>query len=718
METTNIQKFGHLIVLDLNLKIVGISSSILDRVALKAENLLQSSALEVFPKLLKTQSDFKKVIKILENFVKENPPRSLITVKILQKSYYLKITKVNSFIYIEAEQQYRKHISSSELNDIGFLFENKYNTQWDLVCKALNNIIHFDRVFVLQVQDTGNCNVIAEYNNGNVEDFKHKQFAKEYMPEEVIQHHQDSPYRYIPNMEADFEEFYSIKDNIDINFTQTVCPPEIKLKYFNFIHVKSSLSFPLFLQGKFWGLVIAHNMQKTHVDLQQRKICTFIVQNAMSKYETFIKQGLLDINLQVQNFQNILLDRLARHKTINCALVESMDSLQNMLKADGLAIYNEGEVYFKGHTPSTDLFLEIVAYLKANEKRTIFKDHNFKRNQKQNFSTELPFAGILAYNIDSKSDHYIIWFRNQTVIVETQLEYNDSLPYGIQSIEKKIHDSALPWNDAELNLLTGLQNTLNHSMKQKLLENKDLAKNLAELNNELEMFTYSLSHDLKNPLSVLKMGIDFLKSKNGNIDDRQKEKWFSTISLGLQNIQDIIDNIITVSHDKVKKIAKDSIPLQFLVRKIAEESKLAYQDVNCEITYGNLLPIWGEKSAAYQIFTNVISNAIKYSQYSASPKIHIESVIMDKWIQYKISDNGIGIPAQDLTHIFEMFTRAKNVDNYNGSGIGLSLVKRIIERLDGEIEIQSEEGKGTTVIMHFPLEKELPQVMMDATATE
>ena len=708
MKTIKIQKFGHLIILDLNLNIVGISYNLVAYLSCQSESLLHSKAEDLFTKLFIHASEYKKVKKLVESYVVENSPRSLITVRINKKTYYLKISRLNSLIYIEAENQFKKHISTADLNDIGFLFESKYHSNWKFVCKAINKIIQFDRVFVLQVHETGNCHVIAENTTGQVEPFLNKHFSKDYLPQALIDHYKDSPYRYISDLDAETQNFYTINDTIDINCTQLILPPAIKFQYFNFIGVKTALFFPLFLNGKFWGLVVAHNIQKKFVDLQNRKLCTFIVQNAMSKYEAFMKQGLLDINFQVQEFQNKLIERLAFHKTINCALVESMESLQLMLKSDGIAIFNEGDVYLRGEAPSTELFFEIIRYLQKKNNLNLLKDHNFKKNHKHEFTSELPFAGLLAYNVDKSRDYYIVWFRKESITIETQVTHDSTNPYGLKAVEETLYDTALPWNDEELSLLDGLQNTLNHSLMQKLLENKDLTKNLSKLNNELEMFTYTLSHDLKNPLSVLKMGIDFLKSKNGNIAEAQKEKWFSTISLGLQNIQDIVDNIIDVSHDKINKISKETIPLQYMLRKIVEETKLAYQDTHCEITYGELLPIWAEKSAIYQIFTNIVSNAVKYSQQVPKPKIHINSSINNDFVCYEIVDNGIGIPQQDVDHVFEMFGRAMNTKSYKGSGIGLSLVKRIIERLDGDISIQSNEGTGTIVRMKFPIVKEFP----------
>ncbi|WP_159638145.1 ATP-binding protein [Sphingobacterium composti Ten et al. 2007 non Yoo et al. 2007] len=715
METTRIQKFGHLIVLDLDLKIIGFSHHLFSKLSIPVENILHSSAEDLFKKIFITISSYNKVKKLIESYIDGNAPRSLITVKINNKPYYLKVSKHANHIYIEAERQVKKHISTSDLNEIGFLFDSNHHKNWKLVCKAINKIIQFDRVFVLQVLETGNCSIIAENSHIPTEPLENKYFSKDFLPEMLIDHFRHSPYRFLANGDEPLQNFYTIDQDIDIRSTQLISLPSVTSEYYQHIGIKSALFFPLYLKGQFWGMVVAQNIKNKPVDLQNRKICTFIVQNAMSKYEMFIQQGLININLQVQEFQNTLIQRLSFHKTINCALVESMENLRWMLKSDGIAIYNEGDFYFKGETPSSSVCFEIIRYLQEENDLTVYIDHNFKKSHKDKFKEELPFAGILAYNVDTNKDYYIIWFRKETISNESKLLIKETSPYTFETYEDIIYETAVPWNDEELHLLDGLKNTLNHSMMQKLIENKDLTKNLSQLNNELEMFTYTLSHDLKNPLSVLKMGIDFLKSKNGNINENQKEKWFSTISLGLQNIQDIIDNIVNVSKDKVNKITKDTVPLHYLLRKIVEETKLAYEDNKCEVTFGKLLPVWGEKSAIYQIFTNVISNAIKYSQQLESPKIHVSSSIVDNYICYEVRDNGIGIPEQDISHIFEMFGRAMNTENYKGSGIGLSLVKRIIERLDGNIEISSLEGVGTTVIMKFPVVREFPEVMLDTS---
>lgn len=711
----HVQTFGHLIILDSELKVIGINENVHEILTSTAESILNTPVENILKELFKTS--FKKIKNLIETFVNGKPPRALVTAKINNTAHYIKISKINDFIYIEAEPQYRKNISTTDLNEIAFLFEGKYNNNWKSVCKAINRIIHFDRVMVLQVQDTGYCKVIAENNNGKAESFYNKQFSKDYLPQDLINHYKDAPYRYIADMEAPSQEFYSTTE-IELTGTQLISPPDTKKNYFNFLGVKTALFFPLYLNGKFWGLVVAHNLTKKFVDLQNRKLCTFIVENAMSKYETFVKQGQLEINQQIQDFQNHLFQRLAFHKTISCTLVESLENLRIMMQADGVAIFNEGDVYFNGMDISANLFFDIIKYLQQHKAPVTFIDHNFRKNRQQYFKQKLPFAGLLAYNVDKSSGFYIVWFRKETISVETQIKFSEDHAYGMRAWEEHIYDTAIPWNDEELSLLEGLQQTLNNSLIQNLLENKNMAKNLSQLNNELEMFTYTLSHDLKNPLSILKMGLQFLDNSKQELDDVKRKKWFKTLFSGIQNIEDIINNILHLSHDKYNKISKESIPLKFLVRKIVEEARLLYEGNTCEVVYGELLPIWGEKSAVYQIFTNVISNAMKYSQNESQPKITISSRIENNSVCYEITDNGIGIPAEDLTRIYDMFGRAKNTTYYKGSGIGLSLVKRIVERLDGQIKITSKENEGTTVVMNFPIVQDFPKALLESLSME
>ncbi|WP_306429322.1 sensor histidine kinase KdpD [Sphingobacterium sp. E70] len=326
------------------------------------------------------------------------------------------------------------------------------------------------------------------------------------------------------------------------------------------------------------------------------------------------------------------------------------------------------------------------------------------------------FAGLMYLKVGIESDYYLVWFRKASqsrVMQIRQDQKHRRKPDYLELWEDVRYDVAKPWNDAEVNFVLRLNQIIKESIFRKLRERQLLNEELLSLNNELEMFTYTLSHDLKNPLSILKMGIQFLQQHSEDIDLSKTNKWYQNFSRSVSNIEDIINNMVQLSQHRASVLDKEPLPMAYTLQRIFQENKTLYNTPDCQSYFGQLLPIWGEKSAVYQIFTNLIVNAIKYSAQSDKPTIKIESTNQEDMTYYRIKDNGIGIPEEHLPHIYEMFSRADNVSGIPGTGIGLSLVKRVMERLGGTIEIESTVGLGTTVHLYFPIVAPFPDHMLN-----
>lgn len=238
---------------------------------------------------------------------------------------------------------------------------------------------------------------------------------------------------------------------------------------------------------------------------------------------------------------------------------------------------------------------------------------------------------------------------------------------------------------------------------QKYLAEKEITSQREQIsfNSDLETLTYTLSHDVKNPLAVAKMGVSFLMQRQGTAS-QERNKWYSTILEALNNIENIINQTAQLSAARSLTNKQQLNHLTNLIPTWLKEAKLLYSANNTSVRYGQLLPIYGDIGALYQIFTNIINNAFKYSACIANPIIDIYSERIDTGIAYFVKDNGIGIPENELDKIFCVFTRASNAKREKGSGIGLCLAKRIIERFEGTINVSSTQGKGTLVRIYFP----------------
>ncbi|WP_437920481.1 ATP-binding protein [Sphingobacterium sp. LRF_L2] len=227
---------------------------------------------------------------------------------------------------------------------------------------------------------------------------------------------------------------------------------------------------------------------------------------------------------------------------------------------------------------------------------------------------------------------------------------------------------------------------------------------LISFNNELELFTHTLSHDLRNPLTVVKMGTQYLRSKE-NIPDSLKNKWCDNILNAVESMENIINNTIRLGKVRLYDLSKEAVDMRSTIAAVKQELQALYPTTQYIVKMGSLISLRGEKSLLYQIFLNIIGNAFKYSISKPSPKIEINSTAQKDHIHYIIKDNGVGIPQSDVPVLFNVFARASNTKDIPGSGIGLCLVKRIMHRINGDITIQSTEGEGTIVNLYFPIQE-------------
>lgn len=645
------------------------------------------------------------LLSILEDVIQEKKPRQLLSRKIDSAYYYIKISKINDGAYIEWEPQWTRQISPSHLNEVGFLFEKHNHSKWPLVSKAIQKMLGLERVCILQVYEDGHSKVLAESTKDPSFSLKNMEFSNQFIPSHTFPFYMSLSYRYLEDLEADPQQFYCFSDMCSMSDSQLCYPPDIHVLHQKEMGIRTAIFFPLILNGQLWGLVLAQDREVKKIDLQNRKICTFVVQNAMSRYENWVKQDQIDFNSKIQQFETLFLHDLNKKTSMHEVLRAHMETLCELIQADGFAIYQDGDYFTHNIHFSVDLFYDLIQFLQKNNCKTLLKDHNFKATHQKAFHEPLPFAGLLAYQIGDNQEHYLLWFRkpqNNLVVQFEPVKDESNQLKALHTFEKLVIDAAKPWNDNDLFFVERLQKLINESILLRSKKSRQLAKELTELNNELEMFTHTLSHDLKNPLSVLKMGLNFLYTSSEKIDSSKRKEWHMNLLNSVTHIEDIVDNIINLSMTKVNSISNDLVPMHFMIRKVSEELTLMHKISPSCIKYGDLLPIWGDKSTLYQIFLNVIGNAVKYSARSNSPQIEVHSCASEQHICYRVTDNGIGIPNDFIPHVFDMFHRANNAGEFQGTGVGLSLVKRIMDRMDGAVEIDSTPGLGTTISLYFP----------------
>lgn len=202
-----------------------------------------------------------------------------------------------------------------------------------------------------------------------------------------------------------------------------------------------------------------------------------------------------------------------------------------------------------------------------------------------------------------------------------------------------------------------------------------LNERLQRAYEELDTFSYTISHDLKNPLSAIKTYAQLL-TRDPTIAERG-QGMVQRIAERADQMNLMINAVLDYSKIGRTELLFRKINTKTLIEDIVSDLHLVYDKTNLKITIGDTPDLHGDPIMMLQVFSNLIGNAVKYSQHSDPAKIHIEGRVSKKTVEYTITDNGLGIAPDDLSRIFELFNRMDNVKDIEGSGVGLAIVKRI-----------------------------------------
>ncbi len=243
---------------------------------------------------------------------------------------------------------------------------------------------------------------------------------------------------------------------------------------------------------------------------------------------------------------------------------------------------------------------------------------------------------------------------------------------------------------------------------------EEVRRKSAELENAFKLktdFLNTMAHELRTPLNVV-IGTQQLLQEGayGKLGDQQ-QKALSRIGRYARELLELINEILGLMRLEAKKVPLH--PEEFAVRDVTDDLELSFEPLarekglRLEITVARGLPrVTTDRLRLREILENLLANAVKYTETGGIElRVGIENARRPKRIVWSVADTGIGIRNSDLPRIFEPFYMAEGVDRrkYPGSGLGLSIVKKLVELLDGEIEVESEPGRGSTFTVSLPL---------------
>jgi PAS domain S-box-containing protein len=229
------------------------------------------------------------------------------------------------------------------------------------------------------------------------------------------------------------------------------------------------------------------------------------------------------------------------------------------------------------------------------------------------------------------------------------------------------------------------------------------AADLARSNAELEQFAYVASHDLQEPLRMVASYTQLLARRYQGKLDQDADEFIGFAVDGARRMQALINDLLTYSRVGTRVLEVQMVDCGQLVDQVVADLAVAIADSGASVTLDHLPMVLADPTQLRQLFQNLVANGIKFHRPGALPRVHVSASLGSDGWTFSVSDNGIGIEPQYLERIFVLFQRLHSRDEYPGTGIGLALCKKIVERHRGRMRVDSTPGQGTTFGFTLPL---------------
>ncbi|MBM7557444.1 MEDS domain-containing protein [Halanaerobacter jeridensis] len=434
--------------------------------------------------------------------------------------------------------------------------------------------------------------------------------------------------------------------------------------------------------------------------LRQNHRCLYISgAYSTTKVKKYLIEAGVAVENKIESEQLILLDKedsYAQNKEfIPDKMIDFLKKEANRAIADGYdSLRVTGEISWA------------LNYERGKEK---IIEYEFKLNQK--LFPDYPVIALCRYNLNKFTPEMIknVIKVHPYIVLNEQVQSN---PYYIEPQKFNSQQEEVEQWIENISSFTKLKGRFRTSIKRS-------QNQLEEKNRKLEQLLYSTSHDLRSPLLNIKGFSEEIKHDfevvkrliNNQTNNEDKLNYYLEESLpedidyilkSVKRMDDLLKELLKLSRITVKDLDKELVNTNQLIQSIKDNFAYQLEEKNVNLTVDQLPDCYGDKKQLKRVFSNLLDNAIKYLNQSGENRIEIKGWNLDKRVVYAVADNGIGIVASEQEEIFDIFTRVTNQASVSGEGIGLALIKEIIDLHQGKIWLESKEKVGSIFFFAIP----------------
>ncbi len=580
--------------------------------------------------------------------------------------------------------------------------------------RITRSIFGYDRVMIYKFDEEWNGEVVAEEKKEELESWLGLHYPASDIPKQSRELFLKHRVRIIADVNykpvAIHPELSPLTNKpLDLSKSELRAVSPIHIEYLQNMKVGASLTAALISNGKLWGLLACHHYSAKFINYYRRQTCDFLTQifsNELTLKETSRYIEKLD---EWGKIRTDLISQMKHRDKIKKGLLEQEVIFTDLLECEGGALILNDKIRLLGNTPDKKQVKALVSDFLSKQEDPMFFTKNLEKFYAPAKEFRKKASGLLAVKLGNSDKDFLMWFRPevlQNVSWGGNPDKNTSFDEDKQRITprksfakwtQKLTGVSDSWQDYQISAARAIRESLSNIILEKQKKKIErLNKELGEAHNELQLFSQGLSHDLKAPLRGIDGYAQVLKEDHYGELSKPGQQAIDTILSSAGEMSELIDNILSFSGVSAESLKRSEFSVNHLLEDI-------FQSFNTKVNYPNtrikvvtdLPKMMADKQMLTQVWSNLITNALKYSAKEEEPRVEVGTQCIDGKTVYFVSDNGIGFDPKYKDDIFEIFLRFSE-KNFKGTGIGLAIVKKIIEKHGGNVWAESTKGEGST----------------------
>jgi two-component system, chemotaxis family, sensor kinase Cph1 len=584
-----------------------------------------------------------------------------------------------------------------------------------LTAAHIRNLTGFDRVLVYRFDDEWNGHVIGEDGNGVLPSYFDLRFPAADIPAQARQLYKLNRLRIIPNVDYTpvpiVPAMHPLTGRpLDLSFAVLRSVSPIHLEYMRNMGTAASMSVSILVDGELWGLIACHSRVPHYVSLTVRDICDLAGQAFATEVAARQRSAEAATRVELASISARLLAGMTAAADWKIGLTAAEADLLAQVNADGAAIISEDFAQVVGAAPELEQVRAIVEWLESGHQADLFAADSLAKVMPGGDACTDLASGVLAVRISELHPSWVLWFRPEVL---RTVEWGGA-PHKVVREQGRIHprhsfaawteqvrQHARPWSRAEIAAARDLRAAIIGIVLRRAEELAQLSAELQRSNKELEAFSYWVSHDLRAPFRHIMGYSELLRAREKALDETSRH-YLSCIIDSAISAGRLVDDLLNFSHVGRTALAARDVDMNKLVAEVRQSLALQTQEREISWQVGTLPAAWGDPTLLRQVWFNLLENAVKYTRSRRPAVIEVSGGCGEGETHYRVKDNGVGFNMRYVDKMFGVFQRLQRAEDYEGTGIGLALARRIVERHGGAISAEGVVDAGASFSFTLP----------------